>query len=476
MEMTAVRALSRQPRSLLTKAAARLAAGDPRAWLTIRARFIAANPSVLRQARRETHTEADAIALGQSRWWRGIARPGQRVSRRPWRLGLCTGGRGSGKTATGANWLADQIERYPGKDWGIVAPTGPTAWDLCVAGVSGLEPVLKARGLLADTTSSRGKIALVGGGTVFVDGADDGAPSIEGKNLSGCWCDEVGIFKVTQWRRAWLQAIQPAVRLAPAPGVKASILATGTPKRGHPLIKWLLNNADWVHRMTMAENAANLAPDMLTDLMKAYAGTSLEGQELQGHYLEQVPGALWNLDLLDADRVVAPADALAPVALERIVVAWDPAVTNAENSDEHGIVAGARGADGHGYVLGDWSGKYTPTQAARKVCEVYHLLKADRVVAEVNNGGDFVETLLRQVDANVAYLGVHAAQGKRARAEPVAALAEQHRVHHVGRLLGLEEELTGWDGTGKSPNRLDALVWAMFELILDGAGPSARWM
>ena len=370
----------------------------------------------------------------------------------------------------GAQWLADQIERYPGHDWGIVAPTGPTAWDICVAGPSGIERVLKARGLLDEATSSRGRVGLVHGGTIFVDGADDGAPTLQGKNLSGCWVDEAGLFKSTQWKRAWLESIQAAVRIAPAPGVKASILATGTPKRGHPLVKWLLANADWVHRMTMAENAANLADDVVADLTKAYAGTSLERQELQGHYLEQVEGALWKLEWIEAARVAAAPE------LSQIVVAIDPAVTSNPDSDESGIIAMGLGkADGHGYVLGDWSGRYTPDGMAKKVATVYALLHANHVVVETNNGGDYLPGMLLRADANMHVVKVHAAHGKRARAEPIAGLAEQQRIHHVGTFALLEDQLTGWDGKGNSPDRLDALCWAAAHLLLKSAGPNLRF-
>ena len=451
------------------------------------------NPAVLQRVNAEAAALPEVVDpkvrawAAVRQWWRARSRPGQRTPQTPWRLFYCMGARGSGKTMAGAAWLADNVERYPGRDWAIVAPIGPTAWDACVEGESGLLPELRRRGLVnADTArSSRGRLILPGGGHVFVDGADDGALTIQSKNLAGCWADEVGLWRVRQWRKAWLESILPAVRIAPAPGVKASIFATGTPKRGHPLVRWLLDNANWVRHMVMAENAHNLAADVLEELIKAYKGTSLEDQELRGRYITDVPGALWKLDQLDAYRVTAPTPAmiaadpkltLAPVPLVRIVVALDPSVTNTATSDECGIVAVGLGADGHGYVLGDWSGKYHPADWARKAVEVFHLLRADRIIGEANNGGDLIETVLRTIDRNVPYSKVHASHGKRTRAEPIAALAEQGRIHHVGRFEHLEDQLTGWDGSGPSPDRLDALTWAASFLMLKSKSPNLYFL
>jgi predicted phage terminase large subunit-like protein len=152
------------------------------------------------------------------------------------------------------------------------------------------------------------------------------------------------------------------------------------------------------------------------------------------------------------------------------VVAIDPAVTNSEESDETGIVVAGLGTDGHGYVLDDFSGRYSPDGWARKAILAYHQWGADRVVAEVNNGGDLVATVLRTVDPNVSYSAVHASRGKVTRAEPVAALYEQRRVHHVGTFAELEDQLCQWTpGDTKSPDRLDALVWAVTELMVQPA-------
>lgn len=483
------------PRSLLQRATERLA--DPRRANLARAcgpdkpravrdaltrgrrallhAIRAQRPAVLREQERlcqgTSASLADVTLAALKRWWRAISRRGQRAPRGRWRIGVALGGRGAGKTRTGANWLADQIERYPGRDWGIVAPTGPTAWDACVVGMSGLAQALSVRGIAHELVPSRAKVLLPEGGTVFVDGADDGAPTLQGRNLSGCWVDEAGLFAITQWKRAWLESIQAAVRIAPGPGAKASILATGTPKRGHPLIKWLLANADWIHRMTMAENAANLADDVVADLVKAYHGTSLERQELQGQYLEQVEGALWKLDWIEAARV-----ALAP-ALSRVVVAVDPSVTSKATSDTTGIIGmGIGTVDGHGYVLGDWSGKYTPDGTARRAIEAYRLLKADRIVIEANNGGDYLPAMFHTVDRNVPITMVHASRGKQTRADPVVALYQQLRVHHVGALALLEDELTSWDGSGESPGRLDSVVWAATFLMLKSKSPNLYFL
>jgi len=225
-----------------------------------------------------------------------------------------------------------------------------------------------------------------------------------------------------------------------------------------------------VTRGTTLENADNLAPAFLSEIMRRYEGTRLGRQELLAELLEDVPGALWQRAWIDRDRVtVAPE-------LRRVVVAIDPAVSTNEGSDLTGIVVAGIGRDRQGYVLGDRSGKYSPDAWAREAVAAYRGHEADRIVAEVNNGGLLVEKTLRTVSSSVSFRAVHASRGKVIRAEPVAALYEQRKVHHVGSLAALEDQLcdftTDFDrGRSGSPDRLDALVWALTDLMLEGRGP-----
>lgn len=190
---------------------------------------------------------------------------------------------------------------------------------------------------------------------------------------------------------------------------------------------------------------------------------------LEGQYLADVPGALWNSDLITEGRqpLFDPRDAT------RIVVAVDPAISANPESDETGIIAAASqgvGKGAHGFVLRDASGRYSPNAWAKKAVDLYRELGADRIVAEGNQGGEMVRQTLKSVDANVPVKIVHASRGKQARAEPVAALYEERRIHHVGALQGLEDQMTSWvPGEGDSPDRVDALVWAMTELMLSGS-------
>jgi len=377
------------------------------------------------------------------------------------------GGRGSGKTWTGAHTLAEWILSDPDPgEWGVIAPTFEDGWATCIEGPSGLLAALGTTAqeikqndseLVRHWHRSWGELRLRSGHLVRVASADDGGLRIQGKNLKGAWADEVGLWD--RWETAWNESLSYAVRM----GV-ARIVATGTPKatrKARALIKQFLND-DSVRktRLRTQDNEANLASTFLAEVVGRAKGTRLERQELEGDLIEDVDGALWTADLIDAGRV----DASQVPDLTRIVVAIDPAVTSGQGSDETGIVVvGECGS--HGYVLADYSMVGTPNQVMSRAVRAYEDHNADCIVAEVNNGGDYIGSLLRTVDTNVPYKTVRASRGKAVRAEPVAALYEQHRVHHVGPLAELEEQLCTWTpDTAKSPDRLDALVWAVTSL------------
>jgi predicted phage terminase large subunit-like protein len=216
-----------------------------------------------------------------------------------------------------------------------------------------------------------------------------------------------------------------------------------------------------VTRGSTSANADNLARGYVTRLERRYAGTRLGRQELEAELLEEAEGALWSLRRLDEQRVAVPPD------LNRIVVAIDPAVSTAQRSAETGIIVAGLGADGVGYVLADLSGRWRPEVWAERAIAAFRAHRADRIVGETNNGGDLVEATLRAVDDKIPYRAVTASRAKRIRAEPIAALYEQGRIRHVGALPKLEDQMVGWQpGEGASPDRVDALVWAMTELML----------
>ena len=218
-------------------------------------------------------------------------------------------------------------------------------------------------------------------------------------------------------------------------------------------------------RINPADNAANLPAGYIENTL-ANLPLRQRRRFLEGLWEEETEGALWSRAMIDADRVAAP-----PAELERIVIGVDPAVSATPGSDHTGIVAAARGIDGNFYVLRDASCRLPPVGWARRAIGLYRELAADRIVAEVNNGGDLVESLLRQLDPEVSYKAVRATRGKVLRAEPVAALYEQHRVRHVGIFPELEDEMTGYSplASANSPDRMDALVWALSELSDGGS-------
>ncbi|MGZ6360321.1 MAG: phage terminase large subunit family protein [Ktedonobacterales bacterium] len=247
-------------------------------------------------------------------------------------------------------------------------------------------------------------------------------------------------------------------------------VVTGTPKPVKLIRELVTSPTTHVTRGRTYDNAANLAPAFMEQIIAKYAGTRLGRQELDAEILDDTPGALWKRDALEALRVVFRPE------LARIVVAIDPAITSNEGSDETGIVAAGVTTDGRkGYVLEDASLKGTPHAWASAAVTLYHKLHADRIVAEANQGGEMVAHTIRTIDANVPVRLVHASRGKYTRAEPVAALYEQSRVHHVGTFPALEDQQCTWTQGDASPDRMDALVWALTDLMIDVAPVPSVW-
>ncbi len=250
------------------------------------------------------------------------------------------------------------------------------------------------------------------------------------------------------------------MRLGPNPrGV-----VTTTPQPLRLLRELIAEDGKSVHvtRGSTYENLGNLSTSFRRTITK-YEGTRLGRQELHAEMLDDVEGALWTYALIEHNRVAKAPE------LVRIVVAVDPAVTSSSESDETGIIVAGEGHDGHGYILEDLSGRYSPDGWAGIAVSAYHRHRADRIVGEVNNGGDLVETVIRGKDSNVSYKAVHASRNKQTRAEPVAALDEQSRIHHVGMFPELEDQMCNWVQGMKSPDRVDARVWAISELVLEGS-------
>ncbi len=368
------------------------------------------------------------------------------------------GGRGAGKTRAGAEWVKAlalgifepvirKCERIA-----IVAPTYDEARLVMVEGQSGVLSV-HYDGERPKYEPSKRTLTWKNGSIAQIFSAEE-PDSLRGPQFDAAWCDELAKWKHAD--EAWMN-VQMALRLGDVP----QAVITTTP-RSTRLIRELMNDAATVvTRSKTLDNANQLAPSFLTDVMARYGNTSLGRQELDGELMSDDPNALWRRETIDLNRRKVVPD------LKRIVVAVDPPATSHAKSNACGIVCVGLGVDGRCYVLEDASVKrMRPLQWATRVVAVYEKWNADRIVAEVNQGGDMVREVLTQVDANVPIKSVHATRSKRARAEPVAAFYEQGRVSHVGGFAALEDEMCSVIGEGESPDRLDALVWAVTELLL----------
>jgi phage terminase large subunit-like protein len=282
---------------------------------------------------------------------------------------------------------------------------------------------------------------------------------LRGPQHEDAWCDEIGSWRYPE---AW-DMLMFGLRIGQHPRV----VVTTTPRPTKLVRELVADPGIAVTRGSTYDNRANLAETFFSQIVRKYEGTRLGRQELDAELLEDVPGALWSHSIIERDRVRANSE------LVRVVVAIDPAVTSGEDADETGIIVCGKDAAGAGHVLADISGRYAPIEWANIAITAYRRHSADRIVAEVNNGGDMVEATLRMVDKNVPFTAVRASRGKVVRAEPVAALYEQGRVHHVGIFAQLEDQMCGFTtdfdrkAAGYSPDRVDALVWALSDLMVE---------
>ena len=377
--------------------------------------------------------------------WRDIARPAQVAPDGEWTAWLYVGGRGAGKTRAGAEWVHEQVARGARR----VALIGPTAGDVRDVMVEGESGILNCGPVRPAYEPSKRRVTWPNGAIATTYSADE-PDRLRGPQHDAAWADEIAAWR---YPAAW-DMMMLGLRLGTSP----QVVATTTPKPVK-IVRDLLGSAV-VTRSTTYDNLDNLAPTFREQILSRYEGTRLGRQELLAELLEDVPGALWTRDLIERSRGDAPEH------MARIVVAIDPAVTSGEQSDATGIIVA--GVSGNvGFVLEDLSGRFPPEHWARLATDAYRRWGADRIVAEANNGGDLVASVLRAVDANVPVRLVRASRGKRARAEPVSALYEQERVIHCGTFPELEDELCVWTpDTAESPDRLDAMVWGLTDLML----------
>lgn len=405
-------------------------------------------------------SDAEVAAL---EWdWRFWARPNQIAPGGDWQTWLLLAGRGFGKTRTGAEWVRDRKKSGLYGRTALVAPTASDARDVIVEGESGILAISPPWFRPIYEPSKR-RLTWPNGAIATLYSADE-PERLRGPQHDGAWCDELGSWRYPE---AW-DMLMFGLRL----GQNPQACVTTTPKPVKLVRDLLADPGTVVTRGSTFDNKANLARKFLQKIVTKYEGTRLGRQELHAELLEDLVGALWSRAKIEELRVGGPTGKPIP-PMKRIVIAIDPAVSTSEGADETGLIVAGLGEDNHGYVLEDRSSVYAPEQWASEAVAQYRNRKADRIVAEINQGGDMVEATVRMVDRNVSYKGVHATKGKAVRAEPVAALYEQGRIHHVGSFPTLEDQMCGFTvdfdrkAMGYSPDRMDALVWAFTELMVE---------
>lgn len=390
--------------------------------------------------------------------WDFWARPEQKLPPGDWFALLLDMGRGSGKTRVGSETVRGWVggENDPPIQIALIAETKADARDVIVQGPSGLMTVCPPWNRPKYEPSKR-RLTWPNGSVGFLFSGDE-PNQLRGSQFHKAWVDELAKYHYPQ--EAW-DMLEYGLRLGNHP----QALITTTP-RPIPIMKKLLVDPQViVVKGSTYRNLANLAPSFIERVIRRYEGTRLGRQELHAEMLTDAPGALWTYDLLERTRVAAVPDNLV-----RIVVAVDPAATSNENSNETGIIVAAKAPNGHAYVFRDVSDRYTPNEWGLRAVNLYTNYQADRVVGEKNQGGEMVAYVLKTVDPTVPVKLVNASRGSYTRAEPIASLYAEGKVHNVGVLPQLEDQMTTWTPDIKdwSPDRMDAMVWAVWELMIAG--------
>lgn len=398
--------------------------------------------------------------------WNVWARSKQKWPAGDWSTWMLMAGRGFGKTRTGAEWVRYQIEKCGKRRFALVGATAADARDIMVEGESGIlaisppwfKPIYKP---------SKRRLIWPNGAIATVYSSEK-PDRLRGPSHDGAWADELAA-----WRNPdAFDMLLMTMRLGTA---MARLCVTTTPKPV-PHVKDLVAKAKKndgsvvLTKGTTYENLANLSPRFKEEVLSKYQGTRLGRQEINAELLDDAPGSLWKRWMIDKYRI---KDKL-PCEMRKVIIGVDPEATSTEESAETGIIGAGEGEDGHGYTLGDFTMKGTPAQWGKQVVKAYHILKANKVVAEANNGGEMVQYVIQSIDRSVPVEIVYASRGKYTRAEPVAALSEQGKIHHFGYFPELEDQMCQWTPGEDSPDRMDAMVWAYTELFVTGLGGGAR--
>jgi phage terminase large subunit-like protein len=404
----------------------------------------------------QLQNSADQKAVQLYTDWLNTARPKQLGPSEYFPIWLILAGRGWGKTRTGAQDIALFALRNPNSICAVVAPTHGDLRRVCFNGPSGLMSIIPEECFAKDVSgysSYRGEEITLSNGSKIIGYAAINPDRLRGPQFHRAWCDELAAWRYPEA----FDQLMFGLRL----GAKPQCVITTTPKPTN-LIKQLVTRKDvFTTQGNTFENEENLAGTALEMLKERYEGTALGRQELFAEILEDVEGALWTHKMIEKTRLNANEER----ELKQIIIAIDPAVTANENSDETGIIVVGKDFNNYYYVLEDLSGRHSADKWARIAINAFYDWQADRIVAEVNNGGDLVERLIRSHDATIPFRSVRATRGKIVRAEPISALYEQSKVFHLGTFSELESQMCSYTGDKQnSPDRLDALVWGLSEL------------
>ncbi|MBZ9752738.1 terminase family protein [Deinococcus sp. HMF7604] len=406
--------------------------------------------------------------LSRRQTWLATARLNQLPPAGDWFVWLILAGRGFGKTRTGAETIAQWARETPRGRFALVAQTAADARDVMVEGVSGLLSVLdesELRGGSIDTAWNRSMGELyLRNGAKFKCFSSEKARSLRGPQHHGAWGDEPatwndadqGTAEDTTWSNLLF-----GLRLGKDPRV----VLTGTPRPVRLIRELKKGDTTVLTGGSTAENLGNLSEKFKRNVISKYEGTRLGRQELEGELLEDTPGALWKYEMFNREGFRLKFEDLPD--LVRIVVAVDPQASQSSDSAETGIIVAGKDAHGNAYVMGDLSGNFSPSEWAQTSIDAYKYHHADAIVPEKNNGGDMVAHTISTIDRRVNVVPVWASRGKQTRAEPVSSLYVQKKVFHVGVFPDLEGQMTTWVPGEKSPDRMDALVWALTELMLE---------